>query len=88
MTFIHSLFSLCRGLLTRAIITIRVCVVVIAVGVLVSGFGLSIWLVFKLLAHGIPFVMWVQQKSVGIALVAKIEIPAISALVAEAADFL
>jgi hypothetical protein len=55
---------------------------------LVSGFGLSIWLVFKLLAHGIPFVMWVQHMSVGIALVAKIEIPAISALVAEAADFL
>ena len=88
MRFIHSLFSLCRGLLTGAIITIRVCVVVIAVRVLVSGFGMSIWLVFKLLAHGIPFVMWVQQKSVGIALVAKIEIPAFSALVAEAADFL
>jgi hypothetical protein len=49
---------------------------------------MSIWLVFKLLAHGIPFVVWVQHMSVGVALVAKIEIPAFSALVAEAADFL
>ena len=55
---------------------------------MISGIRLSIWVVFKLLAHGIPFMMWVQRMSVGVALVAKIEIIAIFAIVAEATDLL